>query len=118
MTAVDAAGIEIAAIGRAIDDARGKMPTREQVRAEVAKTRNYRGVLGSTTFDADGDTSVKVISIFGYVSGDPNAANNVEGADRLRAGEPVRADRLKGVLRKILGQVTYSVAESVRPILL
>ena len=64
MPAYDCATILIQAIGRAIDDAGGGMPTREQVRAEVAKTSGYQGVLGTTSFDANGDTSNKVISIY------------------------------------------------------
>jgi branched-chain amino acid transport system substrate-binding protein len=64
MPAYDCATILIQAIGRAIDDAGGNTPTREQVRAEVAKTSGYQGVLGTTSFDANGDTSNKVISIY------------------------------------------------------
>ena len=76
IVAADSAGILIQAIGRAVDDAGGKMPTREQVRAEVAKTKNYQGALGSTTFDSKGDTNVKIISIYEYTSTDPNQAND------------------------------------------
>jgi branched-chain amino acid transport system substrate-binding protein len=64
MPAYDAANILIDAIGRAINDNNGNMPTREQVRAEVAKTKNYKGVLGNTSFDQSGDTSAKIISIY------------------------------------------------------
>ena len=64
MPAYDCATIMIQAIGRAIDAAGGNMPTREQVRAEVAKTKGYQGVLGTTSFDANGDTSNKVISVY------------------------------------------------------
>ncbi len=64
MPAYDATKILIAAIGRAIDDAGGKKPTREQVRAQVAKTANYNGTLGLTSFDANGDTSAKIITIY------------------------------------------------------
>ena len=76
IVAADSAGILIQAIGRAINAANGKMPTREQVRAEVAKTKNYQGALGSTTFDSNGDTNVKIISIYVYTSTDPKAAND------------------------------------------
>ncbi len=62
-TAFDAAAIIIAAIGRAIDDAGGKLPTRAQVRDQVAKTNNFKGVLGTTSFDANGDTTNRVITI-------------------------------------------------------
>ncbi|HVD01500.1 MAG TPA: branched-chain amino acid ABC transporter substrate-binding protein [Candidatus Dormibacteraeota bacterium] len=67
MTAYDAANIEIAAIKKAIDG--GANPKsinafREAVRNNVSHTTNFPGVLGSTTFDANGDTSQKIISIF------------------------------------------------------
>jgi branched-chain amino acid transport system substrate-binding protein len=64
MPAYDCATILIQAIGRAIDDAGGKMPTREQVRAEVAKTRGYSGALGTIGFDSNGDTTNRIVSIY------------------------------------------------------
>jgi branched-chain amino acid transport system substrate-binding protein len=64
MPAYDCAKILIAAIGRAIRANGGKMPTREAVRAEVAKTSNFTGALGQTSFDQNGDTSLKIISIY------------------------------------------------------
>ena len=64
MPAYDCAKILIDAIGRAIDDAGGNMPTREQVRAQVAKTKNYQGALGTIGFDANGDTTNRIISIY------------------------------------------------------
>jgi branched-chain amino acid transport system substrate-binding protein len=86
IVAADAAGIEIAAIGRAINDAGGKMPTREQVRAEIAKTSGYQGALGSTSFDKNGDTNVKIISIYKYTSSDPNAANDEPWVSQVNYG--------------------------------
>lgn len=62
--AYDAAAIIIAGISRAIDDAGGNMPTRDQVTAEVAKTKNFKGVIGTTSFDSNGDTSLKIITIY------------------------------------------------------
>lgn len=62
--AYDAAGVIIAAISRAIDDAGGNMPTRDQVTAQVAKTHGYSGVIGTTTLDASGDTTLKIITIY------------------------------------------------------
>ncbi|HEX3630522.1 MAG TPA: branched-chain amino acid ABC transporter substrate-binding protein, partial [Candidatus Dormibacteraeota bacterium] len=41
--AYDAAGIVIAGISKAIDDAGGSMPSRDQVRAAIAKTQGYKG---------------------------------------------------------------------------
>jgi branched-chain amino acid transport system substrate-binding protein len=67
MSAYDAAAIEIAAIKKALDA--GKDPKkisdfREAVRANVASTNNFQGVLGTVTFDASGDTSAKIISVY------------------------------------------------------
>ena len=76
IAAADSADILVQAIGRAIDNAGGKVPTRDQVRAEVAKTKNYQGALGSTTFDSNGDTNVKIISIYEYVDSDPSKADD------------------------------------------
>src|SRR5207245_11734097 len=63
MPAYDCAKILIAAIGRAIKANGGNMPTREAVRAEVAKTTEFVGALGKTSFDANGDSSQQIISI-------------------------------------------------------
>jgi ABC-type branched-subunit amino acid transport system substrate-binding protein len=40
------------------------MPTRDAVRLEVAKTSNFAGATGTITFDANGDTSAKIVSIY------------------------------------------------------
>jgi branched-chain amino acid transport system substrate-binding protein len=64
MQAYDAANALMAAIGRAVNDANGSMPTREQVRSEMAKTKGFVGVIGTYDFDANGDTSLKIVSIY------------------------------------------------------
>ena len=64
MQAYDAANILIAAIGRAINDANGSMPTRDQVRQEMAKTTSFNGVIGTYGFDANGDTTLKIVSVY------------------------------------------------------
>ena len=64
IAAYDAANIEIAALKQAIKANNGNMPSREQVRAEVAKTSDFKGVIGTHTFDSNGDTSVKIISMY------------------------------------------------------
>jgi branched-chain amino acid transport system substrate-binding protein len=66
--AYDAANIIIAAIGRAIDNAGGSMPTRDQVRTEVAKTQGFKGAIGTTSFDSNGDTTLKIITIYKWTS--------------------------------------------------
>jgi branched-chain amino acid transport system substrate-binding protein len=66
-TAYEATNIIIAAMSRAIDDASGKKPTRAQVNAQIAKTKDFSGILGITSFDANGDTTNRVITIKKWV---------------------------------------------------
>jgi branched-chain amino acid transport system substrate-binding protein len=63
MPAYDATKILIQAIHLAIQANSGNMPSRAQVLAQMTKV-DYTGVLGHTTFDANGDTTAKVISIY------------------------------------------------------
>jgi len=62
--AYDAANAAIQAVGRAIKDAGGNMPTREQVRAEMAKTKGFHGAIGTYNFDANGDTDLRIVSVY------------------------------------------------------
>src|ERR1700737_1158575 len=66
--AYDSANIIIAAISRAIDDAGGNMPSRTQVTAQVAKTQSFHGTIGTTSFDENGDTSLKIITVYQWTS--------------------------------------------------
>jgi branched-chain amino acid transport system substrate-binding protein len=78
--AYDAANAEIQAVGRAINDAGGKMPTREQVRAEMAKTKGFKGAIGTYDFDANGDTNLRIVSIYTTKQvTDPSKTTNVCG---------------------------------------
>jgi branched-chain amino acid transport system substrate-binding protein len=63
MPAYDCTKILVQAIHLAIQANSGKMPTRQQVLAQMTKV-DYTGVLGHTTFDANGDTTAKIISIY------------------------------------------------------
>ena len=74
--AYDCAGVLLNAISKAIDTAGGKSPTRQQVRAAMAKTSGYQGILGPVTFDSHGDNLAKIISVYEYTSSDPNQAAN------------------------------------------
>ncbi len=62
--AYDAVNVIIAAMSRAIDDAGGNMPTRDQVTAEMLKTTTYNGAMGKFGFDANGDTTLKIITVY------------------------------------------------------
>ncbi len=64
MQGYDATNALMAAIGRAINAANGGTPTRDQVRAEMAKTKGFVGVIGTYDFDPNGDTSLKIVSIY------------------------------------------------------
>src|SRR5260370_28897410 len=64
MQAYDAVNALMAAIGRAITDANGSTPSREQVRAEMAKTTGFVGVIGTYNFDANGDTDLQLVSFY------------------------------------------------------
>jgi branched-chain amino acid transport system substrate-binding protein len=77
MPAYDAAKIEIAAIGRAIDAAGGNMPTRLQVTTEVAKTKDYTGALGTYSFNDKGDTTAHILTIY-KTTGTPIDWNSID----------------------------------------
>src|SRR5262249_49626186 len=76
--AYDATKIMIKSVKAAIDggasnakdssDSAGAQTFRQAVIDQIAKT-NYQGVIGSTTFDANGDTSNKWISVYQVGSG-------------------------------------------------
>jgi branched-chain amino acid transport system substrate-binding protein len=85
MQAYDAANALMAAIGRAINDAGGNMPTRDQVRAQMAKTKGFVGVIGTYDFDQNGDTSLKIVSIYSVESvTDPANSTGVCGKTQAK----------------------------------
>jgi len=66
MLAYDATGILIQAIRKALDDRyspRHVAQFRDAVRANVAATTGYVGAIGTTSFDQNGDTSLRIVSI-------------------------------------------------------
>ena len=66
--AYDAATVLIQAIRRAIDDAGGAVPTRQQVLRQVALTHDLDGLMGTFGFDARGDTTLKLVSVYQWVA--------------------------------------------------
>jgi branched-chain amino acid transport system substrate-binding protein len=64
MQAYDAANAMMLAIGNAIKANNGNVPSREQVRAQMAKIQGFKGVIGTYDFDQNGDTSLKIVSIY------------------------------------------------------
>ncbi|HLQ15933.1 MAG TPA: branched-chain amino acid ABC transporter substrate-binding protein [Candidatus Eisenbacteria bacterium] len=81
MQAYDAANALMAALGRAIKANNGNVPTREQVRAQMAATKGFVGVIGTYDFDASGDTNLKIVSIYQVqVVSDPSKSTGVCGS--------------------------------------
>ncbi len=72
--AYDATGVLYDALDRAIKAAAGKLPTREAVVAQLAATTAFPGVAGAFGFDAGGDTTNRVVSVFEATGADPAAA--------------------------------------------
>ncbi|HEY6237224.1 MAG TPA: branched-chain amino acid ABC transporter substrate-binding protein [Candidatus Elarobacter sp.] len=62
--AYTAAKIEIAAIEKAVADAGGKMPTRADVLKNIAATTNFDSPIGKQGFDANGDTTAPILTLF------------------------------------------------------
>jgi branched-chain amino acid transport system substrate-binding protein len=83
MQAYDAANILMTAIGNAIKANGGNMPTRKQVRDEMAKISSFQGVIGNYGFDQNGDTTLKIVSIYevktGLSASDVSASTGVCG---------------------------------------
>jgi branched-chain amino acid transport system substrate-binding protein len=69
----DAAGVIYDALDRAIKANAGKLPARDQVLTELAGTTSYQGATGKFGFDAAGDTTLRVVSIFEPAGSDPAA---------------------------------------------
>ncbi len=81
MQAYDAANAMMTAIGNAIVTNNGNVPSREQVRAEMAKIKGFKGVIGTYDFDQNGDTSLKIVSIYVVQQvADPSQSSGVCGA--------------------------------------
>ena len=80
MLAYDATAVLYDAIDKAIKGAAGKLPGRADVVAQLAATRAFAGVTGTFGFDAAGDTTHRIVSIFQSVSPDPSAPWRWAGA--------------------------------------
>ncbi|GAC1667455.1 MAG: branched-chain amino acid ABC transporter substrate-binding protein [Candidatus Dormibacteraceae bacterium] len=81
MQAYDAANALMAAIGRAIKANNGNTPSREQVRVAMSATKGFVGVIGTYDFDANGDTNLKIVSIYQVQTvSDPNNSTGVCGS--------------------------------------
>ena len=61
--AYEAANVMLDAIERASEEAGGGVPEREAVVEQIFATENYKGVLGTWSFDEDGDTTLTELSV-------------------------------------------------------
>ncbi len=73
IAAYDATAVVYEALDRAIKAAGGKMPARGSMVAELAATTAFSGATGSFGFDPQGDTTLRIVSIYRPVSSDPEA---------------------------------------------
>jgi branched-chain amino acid transport system substrate-binding protein len=73
MLAYDAAAVLYDALDRGIKAAGGKLPARADVVAKLAATTAFQGVTGTFGFDAAGDTTQRIVSVFQPTSSDPAA---------------------------------------------
>ena len=60
-----AAMVLVQAIGQAVKANGGKMPTRAQVLDELRSIKQFQSIMGPFAFDANGDTTNRIISIWG-----------------------------------------------------
>ncbi|GAC1508115.1 MAG: branched-chain amino acid ABC transporter substrate-binding protein [Candidatus Dormibacteraceae bacterium] len=74
IAAYDATGVLYYALDRAIKAAGGGVPTRESLIGELKATTAYSGATGVFGFDAEGDTTSRVLSIFKPGGTDPRLA--------------------------------------------
>jgi branched-chain amino acid transport system substrate-binding protein len=61
--------IEIAAIEKALKSNGGKMPTRAEVLKNIAATKNFETPIGKIGFDANGDTTAGILSLYKITNG-------------------------------------------------
>jgi branched-chain amino acid transport system substrate-binding protein len=71
VAAYDATGVVYDALDRAIRAAGGKLPARDSVVAELNTTPQFSGALGSFGFDADGDSTLRIVTIYRAGGADP-----------------------------------------------
>jgi branched-chain amino acid transport system substrate-binding protein len=80
IVAYDAAAVLFAAIDRAIRAAGGRLPARGNVISQLSTTSGFAAATGMMGFDAAGDTTNRVISIFQPTGNDPAEPWKLAGA--------------------------------------
>ena len=79
--AYEAANVMLDAIERASDEAGGDVPDREAVVEQIFATEDYEGVLGTWSFDEDGDTTLTELSILRVEDGEFQLDNVLDVAE-------------------------------------
>ena len=59
----------VQAIAKTVEAQNGQMPTREQVLAQLRSTPSFSSILGVFSFDQNGDTTLKIVSIWNAAGG-------------------------------------------------
>jgi len=73
MVAYDATAVLYTALNRAIRNAGGHLPARAKVTAELAQISGLAGTTGNLGFDAGGDTTNRIVTVYEAVGADPRA---------------------------------------------
>jgi branched-chain amino acid transport system substrate-binding protein len=73
VVAYDATAVLYEALNRAIQAAGGRLPERESVVSELARTAGVAGATGSLGFDPSGDTTNRVVSIYEATGPNPRS---------------------------------------------
>jgi branched-chain amino acid transport system substrate-binding protein len=76
--AYDAAIVLLDAISRAVDGNGDKLPSRQQVVDAIAKTRGFRGVTGTFSFDSNGDATAPPMTVYQVRQGRWAAVRSVQ----------------------------------------
>src|SRR5256885_16924922 len=71
VVAYDATAVLYAALDRAIRAAGGSIPARASVVSQLAQTSGLAGATGNLRFDASGDTTNRLVSVFQATGADP-----------------------------------------------
>jgi len=83
--------IVLKAIEKAITDNGGKMPDRKTVAANVRATKEFKSILGTITFDANGDPEVANYYVLKVGSTDPAKWAENEAVGKSQAKSPLAA---------------------------
>ena len=76
-----AAQVIIDAVLKGVKDGKGKIPTRLEVRQNVASTRNLDTPIGKIGFDGNGDTSAPILSFYQIKNGKAQFVNQINLKD-------------------------------------